>query len=170
MRQSNVGFLSTAPKQVDSVSTAKFMPNNPNYIVSRDYMSVKLWDLRNVTNLVPTKSKPIYSAQVTDYMERNLPYLHENENLDDQFFLDVSPDGKYFATGAYNRSGHVMDFNSTTNTTIQCNFGAERDQPAGKLKVYGKNKKFTSPLSEKIEYKKKCQLGCWSPYSRSLGT
>jgi hypothetical protein len=37
-------------------------------------MCVKLWDIRANAN---TASKPIYSAQVTDYMERNLSKLYE---------------------------------------------------------------------------------------------
>ena len=56
-------------KWVDCVSEAKFVPGT-HQIVSRDYMSVKLWDLRNTSSY---NSKPLYSAQVTDYMERNLP-------------------------------------------------------------------------------------------------
>ena len=142
VNSSSVGGNSVFCHWVDSVSDAKFVPNS-NCIVSRDYMTVKLWDLRYGGN--SSKSKPIYSAQVTDYMERNLPALHEMENLEDMFFLDVSPDGKHIATGGYNRSGHVMDLNATTNTTLSCTFRADRDAVAGKLKVYGKNKKFTSP-------------------------
>jgi len=60
--------------------------------------------------------KPIYSAQVTDYMEKNLANLMDSDSLDDQFFVDVSPDGKHMATGAYNKSGHVMDINATSNS------------------------------------------------------
>ncbi|MFO0116590.1 MAG: hypothetical protein ACK521_02890 [bacterium] len=41
-------------------------------MVSRDYLSIKLWDLRAASN---QSTKTVYSAQVTDYMERNLPTL-----------------------------------------------------------------------------------------------
>ena len=71
----------------------------------------------------PKVGKPLYSAQVTDYTERNLVRLYENENINDSFFADVSPDGRHIATGAYNKSGHVMDINATTNTSIMCVFG-----------------------------------------------
>ena len=56
-------------KWVDCVSEAKFVPGTTQ-VVSRDYMSVKLWDLRSASSY---NSKPLYSAQVTDYMERHLP-------------------------------------------------------------------------------------------------
>jgi len=47
--------------------------------------------------------------------------LSREDALDDEFFLSLSPDGKYFATGGYNRAAHVIDANATTNTSITCN-------------------------------------------------
>jgi len=32
---------------INSVSRAKFSPNNNNYLFSRDYIAVHLWDIRN---------------------------------------------------------------------------------------------------------------------------
>jgi len=54
-------------------------------------------------------------------MERNLPQLSKEDALDDEFFISLSPDGKYIATGAPNRSAHVIDTNATTNISIACN-------------------------------------------------
>jgi hypothetical protein len=134
-----------------NVSSAKFVPNNEHMIASRDYIYAKLWDMRMGANantsshgmIVDTVSSasPIYSAQVTDYFSSNLANLLESDSLDDQFFLDVSPDGKRIATGAYNKSGHVMDLNFTANSSICCKFDQPNGTPVGNLKVYGKNKK-----------------------------
>ena len=98
---------SSYSKWIDCVSDAQFVPNSQS-IISRDYAKVKLWDLR-------TFSKPVYSAQVNDYIERNLTKLSDDEQLEDQFFIRCSPDGKHFATGGYNRAGHVLDINATSN-------------------------------------------------------
>lgn len=110
----------------------------------------------------------MFSAPVTDYMERNLSTLLDNDNLDDQFFLDVTPDGKYMATGAYNRCGHIIDANAMTNTVVNTIFGAERDSTAGKLKTYNaKNKRLmnssSTGIEAKIDLKKRVSLGCWAP-------
>ena len=77
-------------------------------------------------------------------MSTQLIQLYDNDSLDDQFFVDVSPDGKHIATGAYNKSGHVMDLNFTENRQIACKFRQARDTQAGLLKLYNKNKKLIS--------------------------
>ena len=114
-------------------------------------------------------------------MHTSLVNLFDNDCLDDQFFVDVSPDGKHIATGAYNKSGHVMDVNFTENRAINCRFKQNRDTPVGSLKVYSKNKKLisspTSPIPNKAsgkagstavdrggnDLRKRVQLGAWKP-------
>lgn len=158
-------------KWTNCVSMAKFS-STPNQIFSRDYLSVKLWDMRmsscSSESRNTTVSKPIYSAQVTDYMERNLSNLLDNDSIDDQFFLDLSPDSKYLATGAYSRCAHVIDANAMTNTVVNTMFGAERDSPAGRLKTYGKSKRLmssnaTGGAETKVDLKKRISLGSWAP-------
>ena len=116
------------------VTDAKFIPFSDHTVLSRDYLTAKLWDVRTAqTNgyaassmIVDTDvdASPLWSAQVTDYMEKNLADLYGEGNLEnDQFTLSVSPDGKHFATGAYNRSCHVMDVNATMNQAIVCRYG-----------------------------------------------
>ena len=67
------GKASVFNKWTNSVSDARFIEGNYQ-VVSRDFLNVKLWDLR-ATSTAGGCSKPIYSAQVTDYMERNLTSL-----------------------------------------------------------------------------------------------
>ena len=40
------------------------------------------------------ETKPLYTANVTDYIHGNLHSLMESGGIEDDFFLDVSPDGK----------------------------------------------------------------------------
>ena len=60
-------------KWMNCVSDARFIENS-HQIVSRDYLSVKLWDMRSAGSS-GSNIKPVYSAQVTDYLERNLTTL-----------------------------------------------------------------------------------------------
>ncbi len=174
-----------------NVSDAKFVPGSDHLIASRDYIYTKLWDMRMGANsnsshtgmIVDSVSSasPLFMAQVTDYLSSNLMNLLENDSLDDQFFLDVSPDGKRIATGAYNKSGHVMDLNCTANSSVCCKFDQTYGTPVGALKIYGKNKKLISNTagssslgnrnhasSEKsLDLRKRVSLGAWKPQSSS---
>lgn len=76
-------------------------------ILSREFMNVRMWDLR--------MGKSVFSAEINDAMTRSLPALHKADALDDEFFMAVSQDGKHLATGAYDKSAHVMDVNATSN-------------------------------------------------------
>lgn len=142
------GKASVFNKWTNCVSDARFI-DSTTQVVSRDYLSVKLWDLRATSNN-GLGSKPIYSAQVTDYMECNLTTLMDQDSLEDEFFIDVTPDGKHLATGGYNKSGHVIDINATSNTVVPCIFGAPRDQAAGKLKVYSKAKRLVTSAQPSV--------------------
>lgn len=46
---------------------------------------------------------------MTDYLEKNLVNLYEEDSIYDKFFMDLSPDNNYVITGAYNKSAHIID-------------------------------------------------------------
>ena len=80
---------------INSVSRAKFSPNNNNYLFSRDYIAVHLWDIRNT-------KQPVKTFNVTDYLEKKLCEVYESETIFDKFDLQISPDSTHVLTGAYN--------------------------------------------------------------------
>lgn len=57
---------------INSVSSATFNPVHDHLVVTRDYLTVKLWDVRN-------PSKPLKNLQVTDYIDKKLCDLYEAE-------------------------------------------------------------------------------------------
>ena len=50
---------------INSLSFAKFLPAFPHHVVSRDYLSVKLWDVR-------FPKGPLASIAVCDYLEKKM--------------------------------------------------------------------------------------------------
>lgn len=74
-------------------------------------------------------------------MEKNLLSLYEEDFIYDKFFLDISPCSNYLVTGAYNKSGHVIDISGTTNTALPTNFDVRRGKQIGTIKKYNANKK-----------------------------
>jgi serine/threonine-protein phosphatase 2A regulatory subunit B len=87
---------------INSVSRAKFSPVNDNYIFSRDYLGVQIWDIRNT-------KMPFKTYNATDYLEKKLCEVYESETIFDKFDLQISPDSNLVLTGSYNSNVHVID-------------------------------------------------------------
>ena len=143
---------------INCVSKAKFLGNSEHTIATRDYLSVKLWDIRSTTQ------KYYQNIQVCDYLDKGLISLYEDDSIYDRFFLDVSPNSQYLLTGAYNKSAHVIDVNGATNVTIPVSFDAKRGKVIGKARKYGTNKKLMAMEGAgATDFKRKVQFGCWHP-------
>lgn len=76
-----------------SLSDVRFTPDG-RFIVTRDYTTVKLWDVRS-------EKKPVVSLHVHQYLEPFLGALNTNACIFDKFDLAVSPDGAHVCTGSY---------------------------------------------------------------------
>lgn len=131
------------------------MRNYDHLIATRDYMTTKIWDIR-------MQGAVVASYHCTDYFEKNLCNLYEDDSIYDRFFLDVSPCSKFMLTGAYNKSGHVMDIEGSYNVSMPCEFDGRRNKMQGKLRKYTSHKK-VPPLDGDIDMKKKVMSGCWNP-------
>jgi serine/threonine-protein phosphatase 2A regulatory subunit B len=62
---------------ISSISDVKFS-HNGRYLITRDYLSVKVWDLH-------MDSKPIETYQVHEYLRSKLCALYENDCIFDKF-------------------------------------------------------------------------------------
>ncbi len=59
---------------------------------------------------------------MTDYLEKKLVELYENERIFDKFDLQISPDSSKVMTGSYFNHCHVIDLVKRTNSTIDVQF------------------------------------------------
>lgn len=64
------------------------------YLISRDYLTVKMWDI-NMEN------KPVKTISLHDYLRPMLYDLFTSDIIFDKFEVCCSPDGKRFASGSY---------------------------------------------------------------------
>lgn len=71
---------------ISSISDVKFS-HNGRYMVTRDYLSVKVWDLQMDT-------KPIETYQVHEYLRSKLCSLYENDCIFDKFECSWSGDDR----------------------------------------------------------------------------
>ena len=84
---------------VDSFSKT----NKAFEVVTRDYLNVKLWDIRS------NKKVPISSYKVSEYVEDKLETMYKNDSIFDRFDVKCSPSSSCVMTGGYNDSFHLID-------------------------------------------------------------
>ena len=111
------------------MSRAQFSPADERYVFTRDYLSVSIWDVRKNT-------LPVQTYYVTDYLEKRLSELYDNDRIFDKFDLQVSPDSKHVMTGSYFSQTHVIDLMTRVNSTIDVRFMDKRGMQAGVLRPY----------------------------------
>lgn len=75
-----------------SISAASFL--GPDHVVTRDYLSLKLWDLRR-------PDTPYMMVPVMDYVKRYLDPLYENDSIFDRFPVAVDDVSSTVVTGLY---------------------------------------------------------------------
>ncbi|XP_024519655.1 serine/threonine protein phosphatase 2A 55 kDa regulatory subunit B beta isoform isoform X3 [Selaginella moellendorffii] len=107
---------------VASISDIKFSRSG-RYILSRDYMTLKLWD-------VNMNASPVVSFKVHEYLRPKLCDLYENDSLFDKFECCLSGDGLRVATGSYSNLFRVFGVTpgSDEATTLECTKTPNRRQ------------------------------------------
>ncbi|KAK8664333.1 hypothetical protein V6N13_084126 [Hibiscus sabdariffa] len=98
---------------IASISDIKFAKDG-RYILSRDYMTLKLWDIN-------MDSGPVATFQVHEYLRPKLCDLYENDSIFDKFECCLSGDGLRVATGSYSNLFRVFGCSpgSTEATTLE---------------------------------------------------
>ncbi|XP_010263768.1 PREDICTED: serine/threonine protein phosphatase 2A 55 kDa regulatory subunit B beta isoform-like isoform X3 [Nelumbo nucifera] len=107
---------------ITSISDIKFGTDG-RHILSRDYMTLKLWDLN-------MESRPVATFQVHEYLRPKLCDLYENDSIFDKFECCLSGDGLHVATGSYSNLFRVFGTVSGSNeaTTLEASKNPNRRQ------------------------------------------
>ncbi|CAL6327766.1 unnamed protein product [Bathycoccus prasinos] len=97
---------------IASVSDVKFSKDG-RYFLSRDYLTLKLWD-------VNMEKAPVATFDVHDHLRPRLCDLYEKDSIFDKFQCCIRGDGKHVASGSYNanlRCFNVFESGSEGTTT-----------------------------------------------------
>ncbi|ESW07573.1 hypothetical protein PHAVU_010G141300 [Phaseolus vulgaris] len=107
---------------IASISDIKFGKEG-RYILSRDYMTLKLWDIN-------MDSGPVATFQVHEYLRPKLCDLYENDSIFDKFECCLSGDGLRVSTGSYSNLFRVFGCvpGSTEATTLEASKNPMRRQ------------------------------------------
>lgn len=147
---------------ISSISDIKFSRDG-RYILSRDYLTLKLWDIN-------MDSKPVKSIPIHDYLRSKLCDLYENDCIFDKFECTLSGDGNSLLTGSYHNYFHIYDRNGKNDVCIEASKFAQPKKPkslSSKVKGLTRGKKDTKKSDEinpdTIDYTKKALHVAWHP-------
>ncbi|KAH0668090.1 hypothetical protein KY285_029296 [Solanum tuberosum] len=118
--QETPGSRSFFTEIIASISDIKFAKAG-RYILSRDYMTLKLWDIN-------MDSGPVSTFQVHEHLRPKLCDLYENDSIFDKFECCLSGDGSRVATGSYSNLFRVFGCapGSTEATTLEASKNPRR--------------------------------------------
>ncbi|XP_022889577.1 serine/threonine protein phosphatase 2A 55 kDa regulatory subunit B beta isoform-like [Olea europaea var. sylvestris] len=109
----SAGSRSFFTEIIASISDIKFAKDG-RYLLSRDYMTLKLWDIN-------MDSRPVATFEVHEHLRPKLCDLYENDSIFDKFECCLSGDGLRVATGSYSNLFRVFGHaaGSTEATTLE---------------------------------------------------
>jgi len=147
---------------ISSISDVKFS-NSGRYMISRDYLSVNVWDMNMET-------RPIETYQVHDYLRTNLCSLYENDYIFDKFECCWNGTDSHIMTGSYNNFFRVFDRESKKEVTL------EASPDIAKPKTILKPRKVSTQTRRKkdeiavdcLDYNKKILHTAWHPHENTI--
>ncbi|XP_057813233.1 serine/threonine protein phosphatase 2A 55 kDa regulatory subunit B beta isoform isoform X2 [Cryptomeria japonica] len=109
--QETPGSRSFFTEIIASVSDIKFAKDG-RHILSRDFMTLKLWDLN-------MESSPVATFKVHEYLRPKLCDLYENDSIFDKFECCLGGNGLHMATGSYSNAFRIFNrFGGSDEGTI----------------------------------------------------
>jgi len=142
---------------ISSISDVKFS-NSGRYMISRDYLSVKVWDLHMET-------KPIETYTVHEYLRAKLCSLYENDCIFDKFECCWNGTDTAIMTGSYNNFFRMFDRNSRKEVTYEASRDIAKPKTIlkpRKVSTGGKRKK-DEIYVDCLDFNKKILHTAWHP-------
>merc|ERR1712000_27528 len=141
---------------ISSISDIKF-GGDGRYIIARDYLTLKIWDLHN-------NAKPLRTIRIHDYLRTKLCDLYENDCIFDKFECAMSGDGNHFITGSYHNYFYLYDRQSKGSLCLEASKHLPKTKKASlpKTKKKGKNKE-AEVNPDAIDFDKKVLHTSWHP-------
>ncbi|KAI3625684.1 hypothetical protein CBS9595_001045 [Malassezia furfur] len=117
---------------ISSISDVRFS-HDGRYILSRDYLTLKVWD-------VNMESRPLATIPIHDYLRPKLCDLYENDCIFDKFEGNWGPTGSTVLTGGYSNYFHLIDWERDSSVVLQADKSAFKSKKlASANKANGRN-------------------------------
>lgn len=95
-------------------------------MLSRDYLTVKIWDVK-------MENKPVKTISIHEHLRPRLCDTYENDSIFDKFEVVFSGDGKNVMTGSYNNNFMIYPSEEDRDTEVVL----QADKTAFKAKKVG---------------------------------
>ncbi|KAJ7031899.1 WD40-repeat-containing domain protein [Mycena alexandri] len=96
---------------ISSISDAQFSPDGMQ-ILARDYLTLKVWDVRN-------EARPLRTISVHDHLRGKLCDLYENDCIFDKWECVWGGDGRQILTGSYHNYFRIYDTEGEGDVVLQ---------------------------------------------------
>uniref|UniRef100_A0A8C5YBZ6 Serine/threonine-protein phosphatase 2A 55 kDa regulatory subunit B n=1 Tax=Microcebus murinus TaxID=30608 RepID=A0A8C5YBZ6_MICMU len=133
---------------ISSISDMKFS-HSGRYMMTRDYLSVKVWDLN-------MESRPVETHQVHEYLRSKLCSLQENVCIFDKFECRWNGSD---STGSYNNFFRMLDRNARRDVTLE----ASRENSKPRAMCTGGKRKKDEISVDSLNFNKKIHHTAWHP-------
>lgn len=140
---------------ISSISDVKFS-HDGRYIISRDYLTIKVWDVNMDT-------RPVRTISVHDHLRSKLCDLYENDCIFDRFECEISGDSKSIMTGSYNNGFHIFDREGDGDNFLEAHKNLRRPSKATLKKNKNSDKKREVINPDKIDFNRKIMHATYNP-------
>ncbi|CAG5938987.1 unnamed protein product [Menidia menidia] len=142
---------------ISSVSDVKFS-HSGRYLLTRDYLTAKVWDLN-------MDKGPVETYQVHEYLRSKLCSLYENDCIFDKFECVWNSSDSVIMTGAYNSFFRMFDRETGRGVTLEA--WRESSKPRAVLRtrrVYTGGKRRRGDVGvDSLDFTKKILHMAWHP-------
>ncbi|KAL3529468.1 hypothetical protein ACH5RR_008790, partial [Cinchona calisaya] len=105
-----------------SITDLKFASDG-RHVLGRDYMNLKLWDIR-------MENSPVAIYKIHEHLRLKLCDLYNNDAIFDKFACCLSGDGLHFATGSYSNQVRIFSHGGgEEGITLQASRNPNRKSP-----------------------------------------
>ncbi|KAK7951898.1 Protein phosphatase PP2A regulatory subunit B [Apiospora aurea] len=142
---------------ISSISDVRFS-HDGRYILSRDYLTVKIWD-------VNMERQPVKTIPIHEHLRPRLCDTYENDSIFDKFEVVFSGDAKNSAFKA-KKVGVATPINSSTSPTA--NGGKKNGSRAGSPAGAQGQRMRKETDADQIDFNKKILHMSWHPFEDSI--
>ncbi|KAJ4860128.1 hypothetical protein T069G_05116 [Trichoderma breve] len=153
---------------ISSISDVRFSYDG-RYVLSRDYLTVKIWDIN-------MERQPVKTIPIHEHLRPRLCDTYENDSIFDKFEVVFSGDAKNVMTGSYNNNFMIYpsDPDKEVEVVLQADKsafkakkkgGSRAGSPAGGAQGQRMRKETDA---DQIDFNKKILHMSWHPFEDSI--